>query len=533
MNPLPSPADAPLRLKLAQLLSVRIGSNLPPAVTVDDDADRAHRLLKRCPVGGLVLFNGRAATTPATLERLQQRSEFPLLVASDIERGCGQQMHGLTVFPHAMAFRHLDASSRLDLVRQFGEATALEGRHAGIQVALTPVCDTATEPRNPIIATRAFGTEPTEVARLAAAFIEGCEAAGVATTAKHFPGHGDTQQDSHDSLPTVERSREALFATELAPFTAAISAGCSLVMTAHVAYPALDPSGLPATLSRPILVDLLRDKLGFRGVVCSDSLLMAGVRDRFATEGELAVAALNAGVDWLLDVADPEGVLDHLQRSVASGEVTLARVDEAYDRLRELKHRLFFPTTSAPLPTLPEVSSSAAQLARQVARGAITVAGTTPLPPLDPTRPVTVLLARPFTTPLDPPEQPLAAALRERLGSVEYFELPPGSNPRLIAMAESSAAASEQLVLAMIVKPAAWHRFGLTDWQEALYRRLAGRANTRLVSLGVPTILDQFPEATTRICSFSDVPVSQVAIADLLAGSGPDRHLAFSGRRSQ
>jgi beta-N-acetylhexosaminidase len=515
MTFLPPPSEASLRLKLGQLLSVRIGSNLPPAITVDDDAQRVESLLARCPVGGLVLFNGRAATTPGTLARLQELSEFPMLVASDIERGCGQQMHGLTVFPHAMAFQQLAQGAELDLVRQFGEYTAREARQAGIQVCLSPVCDTATEPRNPIIATRAFGTDPTEVASLAAAFVEGCETAGVATTAKHFPGHGDTRQDSHDSLPQVDRSRESLLATEIPPFAAAIAAGCSLVMTAHVAYPELDASGLPATLSAPILIDLLRGQLGFRGVVCSDSLLMAGVRDRFGSEGELAIAALNAGVDWLLDVADPEGVLETLERGVEAGEVNVARVDEAYERMRQLKLRLF-PTGRAESVGSATPDTAAAQLAMEVARRAIEVEPKGTSPALDPSRPVTLILARPFTTPFDPPEQALAGALRARCRELAYFELTPETSEEQMKAAELAAEASSQLVLAMVVKPAAWHRFGLTPAQEDLFDRLTGRSSVRLVSLGVPTILARFPQAARRLCSYSDVPLSQQAVADLL-----------------
>jgi beta-N-acetylhexosaminidase len=142
------------------------------------------------------------------------------------------------------------------------------------------------------------------------------------STAKHFPGHGDTHQDSHDSLPSVAKTREELRACELVPFQAAIDAGCSLVMTAHVAFPDIDPSGLPATLSSVLLKDLLRGEMGFTGVVCSDSLLMAGVRDLFETEGEMALAALNAGVDLLLDIKEPAVVVDYLTECVSNGSLT-------------------------------------------------------------------------------------------------------------------------------------------------------------------------------------------------------------------
>ena len=173
------------------------------------------------------------------------------------------------------------------------------------------------------------------------------EAAGLRTTAKHFPGHGDTQQDSHDSLPSVPRSLDELEACELVPFRAAIDAGCSLVMTAHVAFPEIDPSGVPATLSPMILNELLRKELGFRGVICSDSLLMAGVRDQFATEEEMALAVLNAGVDLLLDVNDPGRIVDFLCESVDRGKLTQQRVDEAFARVWQLKQRALFDFNNA------------------------------------------------------------------------------------------------------------------------------------------------------------------------------------------
>jgi beta-glucosidase-like glycosyl hydrolase len=174
------------------------------------------------------------------------------------------------------------------------------------------------------------------VAELARAYVAASEAAGLPTTAKHFPGHGHTHKDSHDSLPSVDRSLHEMQACELPPFQAAIDAGCSLVMTAHVAYPAVDPSGLPATLSPHFLQKILRDQMGFRGVVVSDSLLMAGLRDCFATEPEAALACLAAGVDLLLDPEQPVEVLDYLCAAVEKGTLSAERVDEAFDRVWQL-----------------------------------------------------------------------------------------------------------------------------------------------------------------------------------------------------
>lgn len=517
MKPLTPPTT--LDAKLAQLMTVRIGSNLPPARTVDDDYQRVARLLNRCPIGGLILFNGRWPSTRSVLHELQSKCDLPLLVGADIERGCGQQVHGLGVVPHAMAF---DAAGGDDTARaerlafEFGRVTAAEARATGIHIAFAPVADTNTNPLNPIISTRAFGTDPKRVAVLVAAFVRGCEAEGVAATAKHFPGHGDTQQDSHDSLPEVARDRASIATTELPAFVAAIEAGCSLIMTAHVAYPALDATGTPATLSRAITTDLLRGELGFDGVVCSDSLLMSGVRDRFESEGELCLAALNAGVDLLLDVDQPEFAIDFLMAATRDGRLAEARVDEALGRVIDLKQRVC--REPAPVAAVASIRQQTDALASEVALAAMRLVAGDAHQQLEPRRSLTVLFAKPFATPLDPPEQPIAAAAREAFSDVEYFELGPDADPSTRLAAHQAAIASDQLLLAMIVKPAAWHKFGLLDWQQALFSELAAQPEAVVVSFGDPNILDTFPQAASRICAFSDVGVSQRAAIQHLVG---------------
>jgi beta-N-acetylhexosaminidase len=509
-----------LEARIAQLMMVRIGSNLPPAITADSDAERIARLLDECPVGGLILFNGVWPSTRDALAKLQSRSAIPLLIGSDIERGCGQQMRGLGVLPHAMAFGEAITRGEVvddDLAHEFGRLTALGARHAGIHIAFAPVSDTNTNPKNPIIATRAFANTPERVAELVAAFIKGCESHGVASTAKHFPGHGDTMQDSHDSLPEVPRDRASIAATELPPFVAAIQAGCSVIMTAHVAYPVLDPSGVPATLSHAILTRLLRDELGFEGVVCSDSLLMSGVRGRFDSEGELCAAALSAGIDLLLDVEDPISATKYLAKAVRDGSLDEQVIDRALARILALKDRVIQADPAT--PSIEQVEAEVAALGRRTALGAIESRGDASEPGLDTTQPLCVVLAKPFRTPLDPPEQPIAARLREHFASIDYIELDPHSTEQQYEQAQQSAQGAKQVLAVMIVKPAAWHHFGLLERQQRLFEQLATHPRVVLASLGVPTTLDAFPAARCRLCTYSDVAVSQQALADFVAGA--------------
>jgi beta-N-acetylhexosaminidase len=517
MSSLPSKeevAKLSLRDKIAQLIFVRIGSNLPPIRVVEQDEERISLLLDECPLGGLLLFNGGPETKQA-LERLQKRSAIPLLIASDIERGVGQQVKGFPLFPHAMAFEKLGAQAE-SAVAEYARSLASDAHDVGIHITFGPVADVATNPLNPIIATRAFSEAPKRAAELTRAYVAAAEAAGLQTTAKHFPGHGDTHQDSHDSLPKVDRSLDELRVRELAPFQAAIDAGCALIMTAHVSYPMIDPSGAPATLSAPILQDLLRKQMGFRSVVCSDSLLMAGVRDQFDSEEEMALAALTAGVDLLLDLKEPVAIVDFLCQCVECGRLTAARVNEAFDRVWKLKENAFTKLPDIRSPHV-DLSPNSAALAKRIARDAIELQDDHQTLLLDPNKSLCAILLKPFETPIDPPEQPLAAALREQFREVIYVQLGPKSDAAAYKAAEDLAFGAQQIVVAMIVRPAAWHAFGLRPEQKQFVEQLlTKRADIVLASLGVPYALQDYPKVAVRICTYSDVPVSQQALAAFL-----------------
>jgi len=489
---------------------VRCGSNLPPIRFAHEDEQRIGEYVDAGLIGGVLLFNGVWPETAEALARLKARSAWPLLVASDLERGAGQQMRGLSIFPHARGVAA--ANNPLKAVAELATSTAREALAAGIDIAFAPVADVNTDPRNPIIAIRAFADEPERAAELVEAYVRAGEAAGLRTTAKHFPGHGDTHQDSHESLPKVEQSAATLRERELVPFRAAISAGVSLIMTAHVAYPALDPTGTPATLSAPILTTLLREELGFTGVCCSDSLLMAGVRDLFADEGALAVATLKAGVDLLLDIADPLLAITAIERAVETGELSLARVDEAFARVEALA-RNSHAEYNAALDATPGRAA-----AEQIAREAVSIvpksSGDEKL--LGSNEKLLAVLFKPFHLPSDPVEQPFASAVRELGPQVEYIEFGPELHAHQRARLDKLVASADRVVVAMIVKPAAWHAFGLAPEQRALVQHLIAQKPTLVASLGVAKALEEFPNATAWVSVHSDVAASQRALAAAL-----------------
>ena len=512
------PDNLTLEEKLAQLIFIRIGSNLPPIVTVSADEDRVHAVLQQCPIGGLVLFNAAWPEVAGTLERLQQASKHPLVVAADLERGAGQQVQRLTVFPHAMAFSKLGSDSAT-AVEHAAQITAQEACQAGIQMVFAPVADANTNPENPIIATRAYGSVPGEVSKLVSAAVLGIEKSGALAVAKHFPGHGDTTEDSHAEIPVVRSTAEQLRESELAPFRGAVDAGVSLIMTAHVSYPGLDPTGTPATFSQPIIEGVLRQELGFQGAVCTDSLLMEGAKTSFDSEGEMAKAALAAGVDILLDIADPSAVVEYLANEVTSGKLAVERVEAAVQRVAALKNRLA-SSTAAPRPAVSDESLTNNQgFAQRVAQQAIEIRASASAelkPLLSANDAVTLVLIKPFSLPTDLPEQPLATSLRKAIPDLHYFEFDQTLSASQGAACIAQAKQSEKVVLAIIAKPAAWHAYGMPDSQQELAQQLAQHPEIIIASLGVPTVLEQFPDHIKKFCTYSDVPASQAALAELL-----------------
>lgn len=260
-------------------------------------------------VGGFILFGGTRAAVTALTSELRARAGRPLLLGSDLERGAGQQIRGLTELPPPAALGFLND---LAATQMAGSITATEARAVGINWIFAPVCDLDIEPKNPIVQTRSFGSDPARVGAHAAAWIRGCQEQGVMACAKHYPGHGRTTTDSHEGLPAVDVPVAELQQADAAPFAAAVQAGVGSVMPAHVAYPGWDPRGSAATFS-PVILDYLRASLGFSGLAVTDAFIMAGATAA-APEGAAAIAAVTAGCDMLLYPTDWAGVVRALEQ---------------------------------------------------------------------------------------------------------------------------------------------------------------------------------------------------------------------------
>ncbi|MFF5444559.1 glycoside hydrolase family 3 protein [Streptomyces sp. NPDC012888] len=306
----------------------------------------AAELVARYHLGGIVYFawahNTRSPRQIAALSDGLQRvaldapARIPLLLSTDQEHGIIARIgKPATLLPGAMA---LGAGGSVRAARRAARIAGAELAALGVRQDYAPVADVNTDPANPVIGVRSFGSDPQAVSALVAAQVRGYQDSGVAATAKHFPGHGDTATDSHVGLPVMDHSRAEWEELDEPPFRAAIAAGVDVVMSAHIVVPALDPSGDPATLSRPILTGLLRERLGFRGVVVTDALDMAGVRQKYGDD-RVPVLALKAGCDQLLNPPDLALAHRSVMAAVRSGELTEERIGESVLRVLELKAR--------------------------------------------------------------------------------------------------------------------------------------------------------------------------------------------------
>src|SRR3954453_9664779 len=340
--------------KIGQLIVPSFESNF--LSTDSDTFDTLSRLVREYHVGGFHVF-GASMPAPSVLlnagygtvilgqpfsaafliNRLQALSTVPLLNTADFETGVGFRLAGATAFPRQMAMGAIAGADAERLVREEARITGVESRAIGVQVNFAPVADVNNNPRNPVINIRSYGEDPARVAALVNAYVAGARDGGMIATIKHFPGHGDTDVDSHLGLPVITFDRARLRSVELVPFHRGIDAGAEAVMAAHIVLPALDPApATPATFSAPILHHLLREELGFKGLVYTDSMSMDAVA-RMVPPGEAAVRAVLAGADQVLHSPDPVAAFNGIKEAVAARRITQAQIDGAVERALRAK----------------------------------------------------------------------------------------------------------------------------------------------------------------------------------------------------
>lgn len=346
---LPSWEQLSLRQQVAQLVVVRASGHLFDHEIRypqwEATTTKLRHWIEDLGVGGVIFLGGSTSELSERIRQMQSWSQIPLLMAADIEQGVGQRFTGATWMPPAMTFGAIaqsDLSQACDYARMMGAITAREAEVVGLNWLLGPVVDVNNNPENPAISLRAFGETPEIVIPLTEAFIQGTKDYRVLTTAKHFPGHGDTSTDPHLDLPVIPHPRERLDQIELAPFRAAIAAGVSAVMTAHLKVSALDPDN-PATFSALVLTQLLRQEMDFEGLIVTDALVMQAITQHYDSD-DVPVMALEAGADVILMPVDPERTIDAICSAVKTGRLTRERLHKSVERIWRAKQQVFGST---------------------------------------------------------------------------------------------------------------------------------------------------------------------------------------------
>ena len=502
-------------------------------------------------VDGPFLLRTEPYEAAEILNRLQKQSRLPLLFAADFERGVSTRLMGTTNFPHAMAF---GADGSLADAEAFGRITAQEARAVGVHWNFFPDADVNSNPANPIINTRSFGEDPKQVGDLVTAYIKGAREGGMLTTVKHFPGHGDTATDSHLGVASVNVDRAHLDSIELPPFRQAIAAGVDSVMVAHVTVPALDPDpNHVATISKAVVTDLLEKQLGFKGLVVTDALDMAGLTHLFANDiGRAAVEAFKAGNDLLIIPADFPASYESMLKAVRSGEISQERIDHSVLKILKIKGALGLnKTRTVDTTTIATAVGKPENIAfgQQVANSAITlVRDNGKVLPLKSKG--TTQAGLPYMTKEETHNQAVAVLFSDdvrtesgRAFGREFRSRIPDArviyvDPRVAAgMSDDVLKAVDEaqtVVAAVYVIPTAGkvgNSVALADATGTLLQQVLEHAagKTAVVAMGNPYLASDFPKIENYMCTFSNATVSEIAAIKALFGEIPIRgHLPVS-----
>jgi beta-N-acetylhexosaminidase len=522
-----------LRDKAAQLVMIPFSGHAMSTRT--REYRKFVHLIRDVHVGGLILINvaqGRLVQRPEPHElasfvnRLQRMSRLPLLVSGDFERGASMRVNGTTVFPHAMAFA---AAGDPALTRYEGEVAAKESRAIGVQWVFYPDADVNDNPDNPIINIRSFGENAQVVARNVEAFIDGAESdrrARVLTTAKHFPGHGDTATDTHLGLATITADRQHLDQVELVPFRAAIAKGVDSVMTAHISVPALGTGEVPSTLSPEILTKLLRDELRFQGLIVTDALDMGAIVKGFGP-ADASVKALEAGADVLLMPPDAEVAVNAIVAAVRHGRISQKRLDQSVTRVLAAKMKLGLDRSRlVDLEAIDDVVNSpeANERAEEVADRAVTLLRNEPqqVPIRQPAKTCFLVLAESHYS-----NEGLAFTqeIHKRSPDALALTLDPSLPDAAMDVAATRMGFCEATVVAAFASVAAAR--GNTalppEFAKLVDTLIASGKPVTLVALGNPYLLRAFPKVAAYLTTYSTVAPSEIAAVKALFGEMPIR----------
>lgn len=529
------PSNLSLRDRIAQMIIVRGYGDYPPSTNAE--YTRFVHWVRDLHVGGFIVAGrirdgnvipAQPFEMVAFINHMQRMAKTPLLIGSDFERGASMRVAETAKFPYMMAF---GAARDLDATRELGAATAREAHALGVTWVFAPDADVNNNPDNPIINTRSFGEDPQAVAANVSAFIEGAHSDPgnyILVTAKHFPGHGDTAEDSHMQLARLDQPKERIESVELVPFRAAIQHGVDAVMTAHLAVPAFEPDQIPATLSRNILTGLLRKELGFKGLVVTDAMEMKAVTSLYSS-GEAAVRAVEAGADVLLMPTDPDACIRGIEAAIRSGRISRTRIDQSFLRIMAAKRRTgLFRNRFVNLDSIADdlESKRIDDLAQRVAERAFTLVKDEkhlfPLPAA-----AGVCLVAMSDDPFSTRGQVLASALQRQVPTLQTYQVNSAMTADLLKQIAADTVQCRATYVAAFVTVAANRGSvallgGLNDFLKTL---IQGPSPVALISLGSPYLVRDFPQVPSYAATFSSTTTSEVAAAKAILGD-----IAISGK---
>jgi len=474
-----------LNHKIFQLIISRIdGENL---------SDLSYRekiyALVRKGIGGFIIFGGNRDEVKEIIHSLQSISDIPLFIASDIERGAGQQFKGATHFPSLMAISaaiNQNNSSHVQILDNYIQAVAEEAIDIGINMPLIPVMDVNLNPDNPIICTRAFSDDPQRVSWFGRKYIELLQEAGLISCAKHFPGHGDTAIDSHISLPVISKSEEELMRSDLIPFIEAIKSGAGSIMMGHLSIPAID--SLPATLSNKIVTDLLRKQLGYTGLVMTDALNMSAL-DEFEN---VPAKCINAGNDIILHPSDPIKTADELKHAVDTGLIEEEKIETAFKRVMQFKSGL--KTFGQVKPDYEEHNNIAEKLFNDS---------------------ITLVSGKPDQSMYDFSKADLIYTGDDNKIDISALKK---HMPNAAHISQYTVTSNDKIIIALFTTVAAWQgSSGISeDDQEKIKEIINKSQNSIVISFGSPYVLRYFKNADLLIAAYDSSIYAQKAVFECL-----------------
>ncbi|MCU7496433.1 MAG: serine hydrolase [Ignavibacteria bacterium] len=486
----------------------------------DPKYKRLVHLVRDLKVGGLIFFEGDVINQVMLTNKLQRLSGLPLLISADYERGVGMRLKDAVEFPYNMAVAAADDTA---LTYMMGKIIGQETRAIGVQQNYAPMVDINNHARNPIINIRSYSEDKDIIDRHMLAFMKGMEEENVLTTAKHFPGHGATDLDSHRDLPLLSQSRKSFETNDLVPFEKAISAGVKSVMVGHLEVPAYEPKrGLPATLSRNIITKLLKDQLGFNGLIVTDAMNMHGLTKHFKS-GPAALKAVQAGNDIILFPPDESKAISAIYNAVESGKLKESRIDYSVRKILAAKKWLHLDNNRyVDIDSVSRSlnSKSHIRLAQDIADKSITlVKNTASLVPVNPANYSSVACIT-LSDLSAPAPYYFEKLVKERFNNVRHVSLGKTSTGREFNEAMEAVRSSDLVLVPIFVKVKAFTgSIGMPEEEIKLVKALSElKKPVIFMSMGNPYILSNFPEAPNYLCSYGDPKVSQIAMMKAITG---------------